>query len=60
MPCGKFSFKPEDIEANGRAVIEAIVRSRPSAAKGRFIETCTLSATYSPGIRIDITPFLSA
>ena len=60
VPCGKFSFKAEDIEANGRAVIEAIVRSRPAAAKGRFIETVTLSSTFSPGIRIDISPFLSA
>jgi large subunit ribosomal protein L1 len=60
VPCGKFSFAPADIEANGRAVIEAIVRSRPAAAKGRFIESCTLSSTYSPGIRIDLAPFLSA
>ena len=60
VPCGKFSFPTESIEANGRAVIEAIVRSRPPAAKGRFIETVTLSSTYSPGIRIDIGPFLSA
>src|SRR5450631_3289796 len=57
---GKASFKPEQIEANGRAVIEAIVRSRPATAKGRFIETCTLSSTFSPGIRIDLAPFLSA
>jgi large subunit ribosomal protein L1 len=60
VPCGKFSFNLEDIEANGRAVIEAIIRSRPATAKGRFIESVTLSSTYSPGIRIDITPFLSA
>jgi large subunit ribosomal protein L1 len=59
-PCGKFSFTPADLEANGRAVIEAIVRSRPATAKGRFIETVTLSSTYSPGIRVDIAPFLSA
>src|SRR5450432_1809814 len=51
VPCGKFSFPTEAIEANGRAVIEAIVRSRPPSAKGRFIETVTLSATFSPGIR---------
>src|SRR6516162_5466665 len=56
VPCGKFSFPAESIEANGRAVIEAVVRSRPATAKGRFIETCTLSSTYSPGIRIDIGP----
>src|ERR1700734_3439680 len=57
---GKASFKPENIEANGRAVIEAIVRSRPATAKGRFIESCTLSSTFSPAIRIDLAPFLSA
>ena len=60
VPCGKFSFPAEAIEANGRAVIEAIVRSRPPAAKGRFIETVTLSSTFSPGIRIDIGPFLTS
>jgi large subunit ribosomal protein L1 len=60
VPCGKFSFSAENLEANGRAVIEAIVRSRPAAAKGRFIEKCTLSATFSPGIQIDLAPFLSA
>jgi large subunit ribosomal protein L1 len=60
VPCGKLSFETASIEANGRAVIEAIIRSRPPAAKGRFIESCTLSSTYSPGIRIDLAPFLSA
>ncbi len=60
VPCGKVSFPVESIEANGRAVIEAIVRSRPATAKGRFIETVTLSSTFSPGIRIDIGPFLTA
>src|SRR6201995_4912336 len=60
VPVGKASFAPAQIEENARAVIEAIVRSRPATAKGRFIETVTLSSTYSPGIRIDIGPFLSA
>jgi large subunit ribosomal protein L1 len=60
VPCGKLSFPTESLEANGRAVIEAIVRSRPSTAKGRFIETCTLSSTFSPGIRIDVGPFLTS
>ncbi len=60
VPCGKISFDAKDIEANGRAVIEGIIRSRPATAKGRFIESCTLSSTFSPGIRIDLGPFLSA
>jgi large subunit ribosomal protein L1 len=60
VPCGKFSFPAESLEANGRAVIEALVRSRPATAKGRFIESCVLSSTFSPGILVDLGPFLSA
>ena len=42
------------------AVIEAVVKARPSTAKGAFIENVTLSATMLPGMRIDPTPFLKA
>ncbi len=60
VPCGKLSFTPESIESNVRAVIEAIVRSRPTGAKGRFIENVTLSSTFSPGISVDISAFLTS
>lgn len=59
VTCGKISFSPEAIADNGRAVIEAVVRSRPSTAKGKFIENVVLSGTFTPGIKVDITPFLS-
>ena len=55
---GKASFSPEFLEANGKAVIEAIVKARPSTAKGRFVENATLASTYSPGIKVDVTPFV--
>jgi large subunit ribosomal protein L1 len=51
---GKLSFQPEAIEENARAVISAVAHARPAAAKGRFIERCTLSSTMGPGIRIDV------
>ena len=60
VPCGKVSFSLESIELNGKAVIEAVVRSKPVTARGKFIETVTLSSTFSPGIRIDVTAYLSA
>ena len=44
---------------NGTAVIEAVVRSRPATAKGRFVEGMTLSATMSPGLHVDPSPYLS-
>jgi len=40
-------------------VIEAVVRARPPTAKGRYLEGVTISATMSPGVRIDPSPFLS-
>src|SRR6202142_1530340 len=50
---GKLSFEGKAIEENAKAVINAVVHARPPTAKGHFIETCTLSSTMSPGIRID-------
>ena len=52
-PVGKKSFTPENIQANAMAVIEAIVRAKPSAAKGTYLRTVTLSTTMSPGVTID-------
>jgi len=44
---------------NGNAVIEAVVRARPSTAKGRYLEGVTISATMSPSVRIDPAPYLN-
>ena len=56
---GKASFPAEAIEANARAVVGAVVHARPATAKGRFIESCTLSTTMSPGLRIDLKEFIA-
>jgi large subunit ribosomal protein L1 len=52
-PVGKKSFTPENIQANAMAVIEAIVRAKPSAAKGTYLRTVTLSTTMGPGVTLD-------
>ena len=54
---GKASFKPEQIEENARAVIEAVAKARPHSVKGTYICSCTLSATMSPPVRVDIREF---
>jgi large subunit ribosomal protein L1 len=54
---GKLSFKPEQIEENARAVIEAVAKARPNSLKGSYINSCTLSATMSPPVRVDIREF---
>jgi len=60
VPIGKISFTPQQIVENARAVIEAVSKSRPSSAKGVFIHTCTISATMSPPVRVDVREFLAA
>jgi large subunit ribosomal protein L1 len=57
---GKVSFPPKQIEENARAVIEAVTKSRPSSVKGVFVHTCTLSATMSPPVRVDIREFMAS
>ena len=57
IPVGKVSFKPEQIEENARAVIEAVVKAKPSGARGTFLQSCTLSATMSPPVKIDLREF---
>jgi large subunit ribosomal protein L1 len=59
VPVGKFSFEEKALVENGNAVIEAVVRARPATAKGRYLEGMTLSATMSPGIHVDPSPYLS-
>jgi large subunit ribosomal protein L1 len=56
---GKLSFEPRAIEENAKAVIGAVVHSRPAAAKGQFIRSCTLASTMSPGLRIDVQEFVA-
>ncbi len=53
VPIGKVRFSNEQLEQNLAALMEAIVQSRPSAAKGIYIRRVTLSATMGPGVKVD-------
>lgn len=59
VPVGKFSFTPDALKENGGAVIDAVAKSRPPAAKGRFIGSITLSASMLPGVRVDTAPYVN-
>jgi large subunit ribosomal protein L1 len=54
---GKASFTPAQIEENARSVIDAVVKARPASVKGAYIETCTISTTMSPPVRVDMKEF---
>lgn len=58
VPVGKFSFNETSLVENGSAVIDAVVKARPATAKGAFVNAITLSATMSPGLSVDPSPFL--
>ena len=60
VPVGKANFNPGQLEENARAVIEAVAKARPSSVKGIFILSCTLSATMSPPVRVDVREFQAA
>jgi large subunit ribosomal protein L1 len=53
VPVGKRSFNVENLTANAMALIEAIVRAKPAAAKGTYLRRLTVSSTMSPGVKID-------
>jgi len=54
---GKASFEPKKIEENTRDFIAMINKLKPTAAKGTYIRSVSLSSTMSPGIRVDIKAF---
>lgn len=54
-PVGKLSFGPEKIKENVVSLIEGVVKTKPSSSKGTFLRGLAISATMSPGIRIDPT-----
>ncbi len=53
MAIGKASFDEDKLLDNYSAVVDEIVRAKPSSAKGKYIVSCTLSSTMGPGVRVD-------
>ena len=53
VPVGKKSFQEPHLIANALALLEAIVRAKPAAAKGQYLRSVTLSSTMGPGIHLD-------
>ena len=52
-PVGKVSFRSEQLAENVQTFMETIVRARPSAAKGTYIKSATISSTMGPGVKLD-------
>ena len=52
-PFGKVSFGQQKLEENFKMIMDAIIKSKPSASKGQYLKNVSLSATMGPGIRLN-------
>jgi large subunit ribosomal protein L1 len=59
MPIGRVSFDADKLMQNLGAAIDAVVRAKPSAAKGQYIRSITIATTMGPGIKLDLQPTLA-
>lgn len=58
VPLGKASFTQEMLQDNFKTVMEAIVKAKPSALKGQYLKSVTLSSTMGPGIKVSTAKFV--
>ena len=54
LPLGKVSFEQEKIAANLMSVVDAIVRAKPTGAKGQYVKSAFIKTTMGPGIKLDL------
>jgi large subunit ribosomal protein L1 len=59
VPLGKISFEDDKLIDNLAAVVDAVVKAKPSGAKGQYVKTAFVTTTMGPGIRLDLKPTLS-
>jgi large subunit ribosomal protein L1 len=56
-PVGKVSFDQQRLAENTKSLIDAVMRAKPSAAKGKYVKNATLSSTMGPGIKLNTGEF---
>ncbi len=56
-PIGKASFGAEKLEQNFNALMDAVAKAKPAAAKGQYIKSCTVSSTMGPGVKVSTIKF---
>ena len=52
-PIGKVSFGAQKLQENFDTLMDAILKAKPSAAKGQYVRSCVVSATMGPGVKIN-------
>ncbi len=57
VPVGKASFTEEALQENFNALMEAIMKAKPSALKGQYLKSITLTSTMGPGVKVSVAKF---
>lgn len=57
VPLGKASFAEEKLQENFNALMEAIVKAKPSALKGQYLKSITLTSTMGPGVKVSVAKY---
>ncbi len=60
VPLGKVSFDEDKLVENLTAVVDAVMKAKPSGAKGQYVKTASLATTVGAGIKLDLKPIISA
>jgi large subunit ribosomal protein L1 len=56
-PVGKVSFQQDKLIENAQTLIQAVVRAKPAAAKGKYVKSLTVCSTMGPGVAVDVTRY---
>src|ERR1700683_5520670 len=57
VPVGKVSFASDKLLENATTLLQAVVKAKPAAAKGKYVKSVTICSTMGPGIALDTTPY---
>jgi large subunit ribosomal protein L1 len=57
VPVGKVSFASDKLLENANTLLNAVVKAKPSAAKGKYVRSVTICSTMGPGVALDVTPY---
>ena len=57
VPVGKVSFATDKLMENANSLLQAVVKAKPAAAKGKYVRSVTICSTMGPGVPVDLTPY---